>query len=102
MLTLKYQPTQRAPYYFFQVESSANFLCKDLSIIAYPTKDSKLGDNFTQLSAQALSSMKYVVGIIVQSSSKDGFTMLGASFDDSQVRFFSRYIFNFLIKFCAM
>lgn len=83
MLTLKYQGKQRGPQYFFQVESSVNFLSKDLVIIAYNTSGSL--ENFSQITPQGLESFKYVVGSIFSSFTQPKYTMLAASFTDSDV-----------------
>ena len=85
MLTLKYQSTQRGPVYQFVVESSANFLSRDLALIAYSSSEKGLPNNFTHISAHLLSSFRYVQGNIQGTSSKPGLTMLAANFDDSQV-----------------
>eukprot|EP01032_Pedospumella_encystans_P012235 gene12235-14168_t len=85
MLTLKYQPTQRGPVYQFVVESSANFLSRDLALIAYSSSEKGIPNNFTHITAQSLSFLRYVQGNIQGTSSKLGLTT-AANFDDSQMK----------------
>lgn len=83
MLTLKYQGKQRGPQYFFQIESSVNFLSKDLVIIAY--NSSGFQENFSNINEQSLNALKYVVGTIFTSYSQSGYTMMAASFSNAEV-----------------
>ena len=85
MLTLKYQSTQRGPVYQFVLESSANFLSQDLALIAYSSSEKDIPNNFTQISALSLRTLRYVQGNINGTSSKPGLTMMSANFNDSEV-----------------
>ena len=83
MLTLKYQGKQRGPQYYFQVESSVNFLSKDLVAIAYSSSSSM--ENFSNIADQTLNSFKYVVGTAFTSFSQTKYTMMAVSFTDPDV-----------------
>lgn len=85
MLTLKYQGKQRGPQYFFQVESSVNFLSKDLVVIAYSSSGAL--ENFTHVTHDQLSSIKYAVGTIFTSFSQPAYTMLASSFNIPEVQY---------------
>lgn len=83
MLTLKYQGKQRGPQFYFQVESSVNFLSKDLVAIAYRSSSSL--ENFSSIADQTLNSFKYVVGTAFTSFSQTKYTMMAVSFTDPDV-----------------
>lgn len=84
MLTLKYQGKQRGPQFYFQIESSVNFLSKDLVAIAYLSSDSL--ENFSNIADQTLNSFKYVAGTTFTSFSQAKYTMMAISFSDPDVR----------------
>jgi hypothetical protein len=83
MLTLKYQNKQPGPQYFFQIESSVNFLSKDLVIIAYSSPGTH--ENFPSMAQDRLPSFKYAVGAVFTSFSQPAYTMLAASFNVAEV-----------------
>jgi hypothetical protein len=85
MLTLKYQSQQSGPQYYFQIESSLNFLSKDLVIIAYSSSGTR--ENIPHIGQDRLSSFKYAVGSIFTSFSQPAYTMLAASFSVPEVSY---------------
>jgi hypothetical protein len=83
MLTLKYQSKQPGPQYYFQVESSVNFLSKDLVIIAYCSSGTH--EDFPSMAQDSLPLVMYAVGSVFTSFSQPAYTMLAASFNVTEV-----------------
>ena len=85
MLTLKYPSTQRGPSFIIQVESSFNFLSKDLHLIAYRRSEKALSNNFVNVTAEQLQLVDFVRGTILKTTTKAERTIIGVTFQDDNV-----------------
>lgn len=79
-LTLKYNRLQQGPIFYFQAESSTNFLCRDLFAIAYTPTESM--NYFTTLSNRAIQDLNSSIGNICASHCTNNYCMAVFAFTD--------------------
>jgi hypothetical protein len=78
MLSLQYQGNQRGPVYYFQIESTTNFLSEALVAVAYRAND--LADNFTIVNEESFQNIKTSIGTFYSTCLENGHYFAAVSF----------------------